>query len=56
MIMVVALALFDGISCGRVALERLGVPIEKYYTSEIDKYAIAISDYHYPSNIKLGEH
>ena len=53
--MVVALALFDGISCGRVALERLGVPIEKYYTSEIDKYAIAISDYHYPSNIKLGD-
>ena len=52
--MVVALALFDGISCGRVALDRLGISITKYYTSEIDKYATAISDFHYPDNIKLG--
>jgi len=52
--MVVALALFDGISCGRVALERLGISVTKYYTSEIDKYATAISDFHYPDNIKLG--
>ena len=54
-VMVRTLALFDGISCGRVALERLNIPITEYYTSEIDKYAIAISDYHYPDNIKLGD-
>ena len=49
------LSLFDGISCGRVALERLGIPISTYYTSEIDKYAIAISDYHFPDTVKLGD-
>lgn len=31
------LSLFDGISCGRLALERAGIPVEKYYASEIDK-------------------
>ena len=51
----IVLSLFDGISCGRVALERLGIPIATYYTSEIDKYAMAISDYHFPDNIKLGD-
>lgn len=35
------LSLFDGISCGRVALERAGIPVETYYASEIDKYAIS---------------
>ena len=34
------LSLFDGISCGQVALERAGIPVEEYYASEIDKYAI----------------
>ena len=47
------LSLFDGISTGRLALESLGIPVE-YYTSEIDENAIAISDYHYSDNIKLG--
>ncbi len=50
-----ALSLFDGISCGRIALQRLGIPIETYYTSEIDKYAVAISDYHFPDTVKLGD-
>ena len=36
------LSLFDGISCARVALERAGIPVETYYASEIDKYAIQI--------------
>ena len=40
------LSLFDGISCGRVALERAGIPVEKYYASEIDKYAIQIAIKH----------
>ncbi len=34
------LSLFDGISCARVALERAGIPVEAYYASEVDKYAI----------------
>lgn len=37
------LSLFDGISCARVALERAGIPVEAYYASEIDKYAIEVS-------------
>jgi DNA-cytosine methyltransferase len=48
------LSLFDGISCGRVALERVGITFDNFYSSEIDKYAIAISDFHFPDNIKLG--
>ena len=49
------LSLFDGISCGRLALERAGIPVEKYYASEIDKYAIQISQKNYPDNIALGD-
>jgi DNA-cytosine methyltransferase len=49
------LSLFDGISCGRVALERAGIKVDKYYSSEIDKYAIQIADKNYPDNIKLGD-
>lgn len=37
------LSLFDGISCGKVALERAGIPVEEYVAFEIDKYAIQIS-------------
>lgn len=49
-----ALSLFDGISCGRVALERAGITIDNYYASEIDKGAIAISNKNYPDIIRLG--
>lgn len=48
------LSLFDGISCGMVALERAGIPVEKYYASEIDKKAIAISQKNYPNIVHLG--
>lgn len=48
------LSLFDGISCGRVALERAGIPVNKYYACEIDKYAIQISHKNYPDIIQLG--
>lgn len=51
----IVLSLFDGISCGRVALERAGIPITKYYASEIDKYAIQIAQKNYPDNIQLGD-
>ena len=49
------LSLFDGISCGRVALERAGIPIDVYYASEIDKYAIQITQKNYPNTIQLGD-
>ena len=49
------LSLFDGISCGRVALERAGIKVDKYYASEIDKYAISISQKNYPDIIQLGD-
>lgn len=48
------LSLFDGTSAGRLAAERAGLPINKYYASEIDKYAIAISKKNYPDIIHLG--
>ena len=49
------LSLFDGISCGRLALERAGIPVEVYYASEIDKYAIKVSEKNYPDIIRLGD-
>ena len=49
------LSLFDGISCAKVALERAGILIEDYYASEIDKYAIQISQKNYPEIIHLGD-
>lgn len=49
------LSLFDGISCGMVALERAGIPVDAYYASEIDKNAITISQKNYPDIIRLGD-
>ena len=49
------LSLFDGISCGMVALERAGITVDAYYASEIDKNAIAISQKNYPNIIRLGD-
>ncbi len=49
------LSLFDGISCGIVALERNGVAINNYYASEIDKTATEISKKNYPNIKRLGD-
>jgi len=49
------LSLFDGISCGRVALGRVGFTDIEYYSSEIDKYAIQIAQKNYPNTIQLGD-
>ena len=49
------LSLFDGISCWYVALERAGIKIDKYYASEIDKYAIEISKKNHPDIIHIGD-
>lgn len=51
----IVLSLFDGISCGRMALEALGANVEKYYASEIDKYAILNTQKNYPDTIQLGD-
>ena len=40
---IICLSVFDGISCGRIALERAGIKVDKYYASEIDKNAISIT-------------
>lgn len=49
------LSLFDGMSCGRIALERAGVEVSTYYASELDKYAIQVSQANWPENIQLGD-
>lgn len=49
------LSLFDGISCGRVALERAGIPVDVYYASEIDKYAISVAQAMYPDTVQIGD-
>jgi DNA-cytosine methyltransferase len=49
------LSLFDGMSCGRIALDQLGIPVETYYASEIDKYAIQVSQANYPDTIQVGD-
>lgn len=49
------LSLFDGISCGMVALERAGIPVESYDAFEIDKYAIAVSEKNYPQIVHHGD-
>ena len=48
------LSLFDGVSCARLALEKAGIPIEVYYASEIDKYAIKVTQANRPDTIQLG--
>lgn len=49
------LSLFDGISCGHVALDRAGIKVDNYYASEISADAIAITQYNYPNTIQLGD-
>lgn len=48
------LSLFDGMSCGQQALERMGIKVDKYFASEIDKYAIQVTMANYPNTIQLG--
>lgn len=48
------LSLFDGMSCGRQALDRAGVEVNQYFASEIDKYAIQVTMANYPDTIQLG--
>ena len=49
------LSLFDGLSCGQIALNRLGIKYDNYFASEIDKYAIKVTQSNYPNTIQLGD-
>jgi len=49
------LSLFDGMSCGQIALNRLGIKYNNYYAAEIDKYAIEVTKKNYPNTIHLGD-
>lgn len=49
------LSLFDGMSCGQIALERLGIKVNNYFASEIDKWAIQVAKDNYPDTIHLGD-
>ena len=49
------LSLFDGMSCGRITLSELGIPVEKYYASEVDKFAIKATMQNFPDTIQLGD-
>ena len=48
------LSLFDGMSCGQIALNKLGIKYDNYFASEIDKYAIKVTQANYPSTKQLG--
>jgi DNA (cytosine-5)-methyltransferase 3A len=48
------LSLFDGMSCGQIALDQLGVKVDNYYASEIDKYAIKVTQKNYPNTKQIG--
>ena len=48
------LSCFDGISCGQLALNKVGIEYDNYFASEIDKYAIKITNKNFPNTIQLG--
>lgn len=52
---IAVLSLFDGMSVGRCALKELGIKVDKYYASEIDKHAIAQTQKNFPDTIQLGD-
>ena len=49
------LSMYDGMSCGRLALDKLGTYIAHYYATEIDKYAIKTTQANYPDIVQLGD-
>jgi DNA-cytosine methyltransferase len=48
------LSLFDGMSCGQIALNKVGIEYENYFASEIDKYAIQVAKHNYPNTKHIG--
>ena len=49
------LSMYDGMSCGHIALDKLGVYVSAYYATEIDKYAIETTQHNYPDTVQLGD-
>lgn len=49
------LSMYDGMSCGHIALDKLGTEVSAYYATEIDKYAIQTTQHNYPETIQLGD-
>lgn len=49
------LSLFDGMSCGQIALDQLGIKVDNYFASEIDKHAIKVTQYNFPNTIQIGD-
>ena len=49
------LSLFDGMSCGQIALKKLGIKVDNYFACEIDKYAIKVTQDNFPNTIQLGD-
>ena len=52
---ITVLSLFDGMSCGRIALERAGIPVKAYYASEVDKHAIKVSKANWNDVTQIGD-
>lgn len=46
------LSLFDGMSCGQIALNRVGIKYDNYFASEIDKHPIGVTQYNYPNTVQ----
>ena len=49
------LSMYDGMSCGHLALDKLGAHIAHYYATEIDKYAVQATQHNFPETIQLGD-
>ena len=49
------LSMYDGMSCGHIALDKLGAEITAYYATEIDKYAVQTTQHNYPETVQLGD-
>ena len=53
--LVEVLSMYDGMSCGHIALDKLGVDVTAYYATEIDKYAVQTTQHNYPETVQLGD-
>ena len=49
------LSLFDGMSCGQIALEKANIKVDQYFASEIKPHAIKVTQHNYPNTIQLGD-
>lgn len=49
------LSMYDGMSCGHIALDKLGAEITAYYATEIDKYAVQTTQHNFPDTVQLGD-